>query len=111
MHSTWLILRWASTGIVIAYCVLYIIASGRLSSREAKRSTNRLFYLVVALAAIRELFWFILGGGLLYRLADVFVGAAAGIAGLALTKLAIKQKADSREAENSEERIRSLKLN
>ena len=111
MHSTWLLLGWAWSAVLVAYLLLYIVAAGRLRG-EAKRHGGSVFWVVAILAAIRMLIRYALGGGLMYRLAVVFVGVVAGIAALDLVRMLTTQKPDEGtvDAGDSEERIQSLKL-
>src|ERR1700751_3359718 len=93
MHSAWFLLRWAWSAVVIAYLVLYIVAAGRLRG-EAKKHGAYVFWVIAVLAAIRISIRYALGGGLIYRLAVVFVGVAAGIAALDLARMLTTQKPD-----------------
>ena len=112
MHSAWFLLRWAWSVVVIAYLALYIVAAGRLRG-EAKKRCGNVFWVIAVLAAVRISIRYALGGGLIYRLAVVFVGVAAGIAALDLARMLATQKPDkgTTDAVGSKERIQSLKLN
>jgi asparagine N-glycosylation enzyme membrane subunit Stt3 len=112
MHSAWFLLRGAWSAVVIAYLVLYIVAAGRLRG-EAKKHGGKAFWVIASLAAIRFSIRYALGGGLMYRLAVVFVGVAAGVAALDLARMLATQKPDDAavDAGGSKERIQSLKLN
>src|SRR5690348_11727617 len=111
MHSAWFLLRWAWSAVVIAYLMLYIVAGGRLRG-EAKKHGGKVFWVIAVLAAIRMAIRYALGGGLMYRLAVVFVGVAAGVAALDLVRTLATQKPDERTVDvaGGKERIQSLKL-
>jgi len=112
VHNAWHILWAAWLAVSICYLVLYLVGSGRLRGQQKKRSGN-IFWVIAALVAIRLLIRFALGDGLIYRLAALFVGIAAGTAALDLARMLITQRPDDRTADagGSEERIHSLRLN
>ena len=111
MHGTWFLLRSAWTAVDIVYLVLYIVAARRLRG-EAKKHCDHVFWLIAILAAIRISIRYALRGGLMYRLAVVFVGVAAGIAALDLVRMLVTQPPDEGtvDAGGGKERIQSLKL-
>ena len=86
MHGAWYILRWAWSAILIAYLLLYIVAGKRLSG-PAKKRGDLTFWAIVVLAVFRMSVRFVLGIGLIYRFAVLFVGTAAGFAILDLARM------------------------
>ena len=112
MHDAWHILRWAWAAVLIVYCILVMIADRRLRGPARKRSRNMLIVIVV-LVAIRYGILKVYGGGTAYRIAVLFVGIAAGIAALVLTKMLITRQEDAGavDPDGVQEQIQSLKLN
>jgi len=111
MHSAWFLLRWAWSAVVIAYLVLYVVATGRLCG-GAKKHAGLVFSVVAVLVAIRIAIRYVLGSGLMYRMAVVFVGVAAGVAALDLVRMLATQEPDVGAVDaGAKERIQSLKLN
>jgi hypothetical protein len=107
--STWHLLRLAWSAVTIAYLLSYVIAAKRLRG-EGKKHAGSVFWVIAALAIVRISLWYVLGGGLIYRLSVVLAGAAAGIAALDLARILITQKPDDGIA-GTNERIQSLRLN
>ncbi|HET9307615.1 MAG TPA: hypothetical protein VFO46_16470 [Candidatus Sulfotelmatobacter sp.] len=114
MHGAWYILRWAWSAISIAYLLLYVLTTKRLGGQKKKRS-EATFWVIVVLAVLRVLVRLVLGSGLVYRFAVVFIGIAAGIAALDLARMLITLEPGEQDAavdvNHSKDRIQSLKLN
>ncbi|HEV2398214.1 MAG TPA: hypothetical protein VGS27_14820 [Candidatus Sulfotelmatobacter sp.] len=95
MHGAWYILRWAWSAILIAYLLLYVVTEKRLAG-HAKNRSGATFWVVAVLAVLRMLGWYVLRGGLIYQLAVMLVGIAAGFAALDLTRMLVEQKPKGR---------------
>jgi hypothetical protein len=100
-------LAWSA--VTIAYLLLYVITAKRLRG-EGKKHAGSVFWVIAVLAIVRISLWYVLGGGLIYRLSVVLAGAAAGIAALDLARILITQKPDDGIA-GTNERIQPLRLN
>ena len=112
MYAAWILLRLALLAGVVVYFVLYIITARRLHGRKVRRSTDIVFWAVVALAMIRVFARFTPLSGLTYRLILVLPGIAAGVGIPGLMSELTRLKADIGEpADANPERVRAPKLN
>jgi len=110
MHDAWQILRWVWAAVVMAYCLLAVIASKRLHGGEKR--LNHVMLVVVAVLGLGRIWIQHAFGGQANRFAGLFVGILAGIAALIVVKMLLSQTpGDGVKATDNEERIQSLKLN
>ena len=93
MGITWHVLMWAWTTVVIAYCVLHMMAAKRLHGQAARLSRN-IFVVMAVLILIKFGVSWVLGRSMAYRLAVLFVGVAAGVAALVEARMLFAKKAD-----------------
>jgi hypothetical protein len=111
MHGGWYILRLAWSAILIAYLLLYLVTTKRLGG-EAKKRSGITFWVIAGLAAFRMLAWYVLRGGLIYRVAVVIAGIAAGLAALDLVRMLTERQPGAGLANVSgNDQIQPLKLN
>ena len=94
MYADWFILRLALLAAVLVYFVLYIITARLLRGRKGRRSTDIVFWLVVALALIRIGARFTSLGGLAYQFVVVLPGIAAAVGIVGLMKELTELKAE-----------------